>query len=158
MTKISTVNWYFPILPSSRSWVLCNSHQNRNIAQIAYWFFFSFAAVILFYNNNFLLTLDYYLSLYFISYKLKRKRFLFRNIDHQLTMPEHMRRFVRFGTICTILKTWKKSVEECYFLQPATLLNFTTLLHGCFSRIGNCKWCQIAQSIITYKTSNKEHD
>ena len=48
----------------------------------------------------------------------------------------------RFGTFCTILKTWKTLMEECYFylscrLQPAFLLK-VTLLHGCFSRFLNC--------------------
>ena len=38
--------------------------------------------------------------------------------------------FVRFGTICTIQKTWKTPVEECYIqyickMKPATLLKLT---------------------------------
>ena len=40
-----------------------------------------------------------------------------------------MRCFARFGTICTILKTWKTPIEECF---PATLQKIT-LLYGCFS-------------------------
>ena len=41
--------------------------------------------------------------------------------------------FVRFGTICTILKV--KSTNEC---EPGTLLK-VTLLHGCFAGFLNCR-------------------
>ena len=49
-----------------------------------------------------------------------------------------MWRFVRFGTICAIGKTWKTPMEEC---------SKVTLLHGCFPHLEFYKWYQIAQSI-----------
>ena len=58
----------------------------------------------------------------------------------------------QFGTICTILKTWKTPMKECYFLvklygKAWTLLK-VTLLHGYFSCFLNCtKWYQTVQTI-----------
>ena len=43
----------------------------------------------------------------------------------------HMWRFVGFGSICAILKTWKTPMEECYFCWVLLLVK-ATLLHGCF--------------------------
>ena len=61
--------------------------------------------------------------------------------------------FGRFGTVCTILKTWWTPREEYYFyqsckLKPATLPK-VTLLHWCFSRFLNC-----ANGIKLRKASN----
>ena len=57
--------------------------------------------------------------------------------------------FVRFGTICTILKTWKTPMEECYFLikLQAEFTKINTppwLFLTCFKL---CKWYQTAQSV-----------
>ena len=41
----------------------------------------------------------------------------------------HMWCVARFSTICTILKTWKTPVEECYKSK---------ILHGVFARFSNC--------------------
>ena len=38
-------------------------------------------------------------------------------IGPHLNTLSYMRRFARFGTICTILKTWKSPMEECYFFH-----------------------------------------
>ena len=53
------------------------------------------------------------------------QKFSFRSL-----LAESMWCFARFGTICTILKTWKTPIEE-WSLKPAILL-WVTLLHGCF--------------------------
>ena len=51
----------------------------------------------------------------------------------------YMRRFMGFGTICTILKTWETPMEECYLvkLKASTILKIT-LFHGCCWRFSNC--------------------
>ena len=53
-----------------------------------------------------------------------------------------MRRFAQFGTIYTILKTWKILIRGVLLswsclLKPAILHN-VTFLNGCFSRFLNC--------------------
>ena len=59
--------------------------------------------------------------------------------------------FTRFVTICTILKTWKTPMEECYLsLLQAQACNFTknnTPLWVFFTFFKLYKWYQNAQSI-----------
>ena len=54
-----------------------------------------------------------------------------------------------FVTICTILKTWKTPMEECYFSRlNAASLRKVTLLHRCFSHFLKLyKWYKTAQCI-----------
>ena len=52
--------------------------------------------------------------------------------------------FCAIWYILKIWKTWKNPWWRFTFMKPATLLK-VTLLHGCFSRILNCKLYQTAQ-------------
>ena len=57
-----------------------------------------------------------------------------------------------FGTISTILKTWKTPIDECYFLvklHASTLLKNITVSEVFFTFFKLYKWYQIAQ-IISY--------
>ena len=49
--------------------------------------------------------------------------------EHLLNLKAGMRLFTRFGTICTILKTWKNTHGGVLKV---------TILHGCFSRFLYC--------------------
>ena len=69
----------------------------------------------------------------------KPATFLRKRIWHRC---EHKWWFARFGTICTILKSWKTPIEKCYIQQSCRFLLVTllkiTLVHGCFLRFLNC--------------------
>ena len=67
--------------------------------------------------------------------------FLEEILDPSWLSRNEMRCFLRFGTIFTILKTWKTPIEECYFTKsntsPRVFFTFLKLY----------KWFQIAKSI-----------